>query len=466
VSASPSRTIRSIPAQSDQDKRPVSARSAASAPVIGALDGVLLALFLGFAAPLLLGASLADTTLAQAFALLSLGATPIFAARLAARFRPQGPLVDVLGASLGVAIACLLAPTAFPLLAALAGAAGLGRVYFAALQRRQPNERVVVIGATESAKRFIFAARNEGRTRVLAVFDDRAGRIPAEVEGAPVAGDLDALLAWPDLHKVDRIVIAVRPAAEARVRALIGKLRIVPNRISVLLDFELSPEPTRLETVAGQPVALVAGAPASPAHSLAKRVADLVLGATLAIVFAPFMALIALAIFTEGQGPVFYRQRRQGLNDKPFEILKFRTMRPAPVLQDGPIVQVRKNDPRVTRLGSFLRRTSLDELPQLWNVLTGDMSLVGPRPHAPNMRTGQVDTRRIVPEYSHRLRVKPGLTGWAQVNGSRGPLERPEEVRERIRLDLEYISRPSIFSDLAILARTAPALLGDRLRSR
>lgn len=465
MSASPSQAFRPISAQSASRLSPAAPRSAAP-PWVAALDGVLLALFLGGAAPLLLGTSLAETSVAQTLVLLCLGAVPILAARLGARIWPKGPFIEMLGAALGAGLASLVAPAAAALLAALAAAAALGRVLLAALHRRRPKERVVVIGATESAERFILAAKNEGRTRILGVFDDRAGRIPAQIEGAPVAGDLDALLAWPDLHKVDRIVIAVRPAAEARVRALIGKLRIAPNCISVLLDFELSPEPARLETIAGQPVALVAGAPTPPAHALAKRCADLVLGTALAVLFAPVMAIVALAIFTEGKGPVLYRQRRQGLNDRPFEILKFRTMRPAPVLQDGPIVQVRKNDPRVSRLGAFLRKTSLDELPQLWNVLKGDMSLVGPRPHAPNMRTGQIDTRRIVPEYAHRLRVKPGLTGWAQVNGSRGPLERPEEVRERVRLDLEYISRPGLFFDLAILARTAPALLGDRKRPR
>ena len=128
---------------------------------------------------------------------------------------------------------------------------------------------------------------------------------------------------------------------------------------------------------------------------------------------------------------------------------------------DAPLRQVQANDTRVTKLGAFLRRTSLDELPQLVNVLRGDMSLVGPRPHAVGMKAAERDLQNIVAEYAHRHRVKPGLTGWAQVNGSRGPIETPAEVRRRLRLDLEYVSNASLWLDLQILVRTAPTILGD-----
>ena len=178
------------------------------------------------------------------------------------------------------------------------------------------------------------------------------------------------------------------------------------------------------------------------------------------------MALIALAVKLDSPGPVLFRQTREGFNGRPIEVLKFRTMRHDPRSQDGPVRQVEFDDPRVTRIGGFLRKTSLDELPQLWNVVAGSMSLVGPRPHAPGMRTGGTETSKLVAEYAHRHRVKPGITGWAQINGSRGPLHSPEAARERVRLDVEYIARANFWFDLWIMLRTLPALLGDKVNIR
>jgi len=141
-------------------------------------------------------------------------------------------------------------------------------------------------------------------------------------------------------------------------------------------------------------------------------------------------------------------------------------MRHDPQADSKGVRQVELNDPRVTSIGGFLRKTSLDELPQLFNVLIGTMSLVGPRPHAPGMRTGGTETSKLVAEYAHRYRVKPGITGWAQINGSRGPLHSPEAARERVRLDVEYISRAGFWLDVWIMLRTVPALLGDKINVR
>ena len=146
-------------------------------------------------------------------------------------------------------------------------------------------------------------------------------------------------------------------------------------------------------------------------------------------------------------------------------VLKFRSMR-----HDAADAQARQqvqaNDSRVTRIGRFIRKTSLDELPQLFNVLTGQMSLVGPRPHAIGMCSGDRESARLVDEYAWRHRMKPGITGWAQVNGSRGPVDTPEQVRERVRLDVEYIERQSLWFDLYIMAITLPCLLGDKAAVR
>jgi lipopolysaccharide/colanic/teichoic acid biosynthesis glycosyltransferase len=158
---------------------------------------------------------------------------------------------------------------------------------------------------------------------------------------------------------------------------------------------------------------------------------------------------------------VFFRQRRHGMNNEEITVWKFRTMQHA-AADARAERQVTASDARVTRVGRFLRSTSLDEIPQLLNVVRGEMSLVGPRPHAVGMKTGDVQSARLVDEYAHRHRIKPGMTGWAAVNGSRGPMHDSADVGRRVELDLEYIDRQSLWLDLQILLQTLPSVLGDR----
>jgi len=181
----------------------------------------------------------------------------------------------------------------------------------------------------------------------------------------------------------------------------------------------------------------------------------------LVAIFALPMLVIAAAVKLDSKGPALYRQRRHGFNNRIITVLKFRTMRHDP---EAPLAHAHDGDPRVTRLGRFLRRTNLDELPQLFNVLRGEMSLVGPRPHAVGMKTCERELTEIVAEYAHRHRVKPGLTSWAQVNGSRGPIDSAASVRRRVRLDIDYVTRASLWLDLEILLRSAPVLLGGAPR--
>lgn len=194
-----------------------------------------------------------------------------------------------------------------------------------------------------------------------------------------------------------------------------------------------------------------------------KRALDIA-GSLVAIaILSPLLALIALALCRTG--PVLFRQIRVGAGGRSFVVLKFRTMtteasRPAP--RSGRIVQARRQDPRVTRLGAVLRRLSLDELPQLFNVLRGDMSLVGPRPHAPGTSGGDLTFEEAVAFYAVRHRVKPGMTGLAQIRGLRGGVDRPEAITARVAADLDYIARWSVWLDLAILLRTLPAVLLGR----
>ncbi|MEM1151148.1 MAG: exopolysaccharide biosynthesis polyprenyl glycosylphosphotransferase, partial [Pseudomonadota bacterium] len=265
----------------------------------------------------------------------------------------------------------------------------------------------------------------------------------------------------------DRIVVTVTSDARERVRDLVDRLRVLPQRVVLLLDLAgFDPETESLDRIAKSPAAYLSGAPVNQRRALAKRTIDLVVATLMSIVFAPVMAAIALGIWLEDRGPVFFRQRRHGFNNQIIRVWKFRSMHPDKLSEERMIAQTFAGDHRVTRLGRFIRRTSLDELPQLWNVLTGEMSIVGPRPHAVGMTTEQTDVHAIVRAYAHRHRVKPGITGWAQINGSRGPLHTKQGVRERVQLDLEYVNRTSLWFDLYIMLMTAPCLFGDRKNDR
>jgi len=173
------------------------------------------------------------------------------------------------------------------------------------------------------------------------------------------------------------------------------------------------------------------------------------------------MAIVALLIKLDSPGPILFRQRRHGFNNETILVWKFRSMR-VETADATASRQVTKDDDRVTRVGRVIRKLSLDELPQLVNVLKGEMSLVGPRPHAIGMKTAGEDSARLVAEYAWRHRMKPGITGWAQINGSVGAVDTPEAVRRRVALDIEYIESQSFWFDLYILAMTIPALVRTR----
>tara|TARA_B100000678_G_scaffold291608_1_gene309706 strand:- start:6807 stop:8351 length:1545 start_codon:yes stop_codon:yes gene_type:complete len=329
------------------------------------------------------------------------------------------------------------------------------------------SENVVIVGATENASNLIERNSRDRELNIIAIFDDRLGRAPHRVAGVPVVGTLDDLLAWENLPHVDRIIVTVTSTAQDRVRLLIERLRYLPNRVVLLLDLdEFNPNGASLAEVADAPAAYVSGAPADARRAFVKRISDMVFASLLLVGFSPILAIIAVLIKLDSKGPVLFKQKRHGFNNKVIRVWKFRTMKPDQAAEDGIIRQVTSDDDRVTRLGKFLRRTSLDELPQLINVLKGEMSLVGPRPHAVGMTTEETEVHHLVSDYAHRHRVKPGLTGWAQINGSRGPVHAAGEVRERVRLDMEYVNRSSFWFDLYIMAMTAPCLLGDSTNDR
>ncbi len=324
---------------------------------------------------------------------------------------------------------------------------------------------IVIVGATRDAEALIQRAVGTRDLAVLGVFDDRADRAPEAVAGVPVLGDSDALLTHRLAAHVDRIVIAVPASAQARLRELVGKLSGLPTEVTLLLDPRIASD---LES-AYRRLAVPAFAPLTPPdparRAFAKRLQDLGIAGVALVLLSPLLAAVALAVRLDSPGPIFFRQRRHGFNQEEFLVWKFRSMRQE-ATDATASRQVTAGDDRVTRVGRIIRATSLDELPQLFNVLSGEMSLVGPRPHAVGMKTGDTESARLVADYARRHRLKPGLTGWAAIHGSRGPLHSAGEVQRRIKLDIEYIERQSFWLDLKIMALTLPVLLGDRLAVR
>jgi polysaccharide biosynthesis protein PslA len=326
-----------------------------------------------------------------------------------------------------------------------------------------PN--VVVVGATRHAETLIRAALKRRDVNVLGVFDDRLARSPETVEGVPVLGDSEALLSHRILPFVDRIVVAIDPKAEARVRHLMGRLGSLPNEVTLLVDpVRAGDREDALNRLAESRLAPLGGRD-DDSRAFNKRLLDLIVGGVAFVALLPLMALIALVVKLDSPGPALFRQRRHGFNQEEIVVWKFRTMKHASADATASR-QVTHDDDRITRVGRILRSTSLDELPQLLNVLTGEMSLVGPRPHAVGMKTGQIESARLVADYAHRHRIKPGMTGWAAIKGSRGPLHSAQDVRRRVQLDVEYVERQSVWLDLWIMFVTLPVLLGDRAAVR
>lgn len=325
---------------------------------------------------------------------------------------------------------------------------------------------IVLVGATRHAESLIREALKRRDLNVLGIFDDRLARSPRAIEGVPVLGTAADLLTHKMTPYVDRIVLAIDPRAEARVRELNATLRTLPHEVTLLVEPNSAAETqSALDRLAAAPLADVQGPVDDDRRAFNKRLQDMILGLIALVLLTPVMALIALAIRLDSPGPIFFRQRRHGFNHEEIVVWKFRSMKQESADATASR-QVTLDDDRITRIGRFIRKTSLDELPQLLNVIAGEMSLVGPRPHAIGMKTGHIESARLVADYAHRHRIKPGMTGWAAVNGSRGPLHTAQDVRRRVQLDIDYIERQSLWMDLWIMVITVPVLLGDRASIR
>ena len=314
------------------------------------------------------------------------------------------------------------------------------------------TRRVVVVGMNEQG---IELARRLGddlysNVRLVGFFDDRApGRLQHREE-FPVLGKLEDLPAYARDNALDVIYLSLPMASQARVLALLDALRDTTCSIYFVPDtFVTDLIQGRMDAVGGIPVVAVCETPFTGLDGAIKRGSDIVLSVLILVLLMPLLAIIALVVKLTSPGPAIFRQRRYGLDGHEIIVYKFRSMT---ALDDGAQVQqARKHDPRLTPVGAFLRRTSLDELPQFINVLQGRMSIVGPRPHAVAHNEMY---RKLIKGYMLRHKVRPGITGWAQVNGYRGETETLGKMKARIDCDLEYLRNWSLRLDLFIIAKT------------
>ncbi|MCW2284132.1 Undecaprenyl-phosphate glucose phosphotransferase [Rhodoblastus acidophilus] len=300
----------------------------------------------------------------------------------------------------------------------------------------------------------------EPNLRILGVFDDRGDeRSPDVIAGYPKLGTVDELVAFARHVRLDQLIVALPVSAEGRILGMLRKLWVLPVDIRLAAHANrLRFRPRAYTFIGAVPTLALLDKPLSDGALFAKAVFDKLVGGLLLLASAPLMALIALAVRLTSPGPAIFKQERLGFNNERIVVYKFRTLYHD---QCDPRARqrVRRDDPRVTPLGRVLRRSSLDELPQFFNVIKGDLSLVGPRPHAPDARAADRDYHAAVDGYFARHRVKPGVTGWAQVNGWRGETDTLEKLRKRVDHDLDYIENWSMLLDLYIVARTPFALL-------
>ena len=330
-------------------------------------------------------------------------------------------------------------------------------------QQGRLDRRTVIVGADANGETLIkdLHAQEDSDIQILGVFDDRSDKRSMDtIAGAPKLGKVDDIIEFARRTRVDLVLFALPISAETRILAMLQKLWVLP------LDIRLSAHTNKLRFrprsysyIGKVPTLDVFEAPITDWDLVMKWVFDRVVGGLILIAALPLMALVALAIKLDSPGPVLFRQKRFGFNNERIDVFKFRSLFHD---QADPMAKtvVTKGDSRVTRVGRFIRKTSLDELPQLFNVVfKGNLSLVGPRPHAVQGRLKSQLFDEAVDGYFARHRVKPGITGWAQVNGWRGEVDSEEKIQKRVEFDLHYIENWSVLSDIYILLKTPISLL-------
>src|SRR6185437_10613735 len=325
------------------------------------------------------------------------------------------------------------------------------------------NRRTVIVGGGDAGAGVITALRRERETDVdiIGLFDDRGDdRSSADCAGERKLGTVDDLVEFGRRTRVDLVIFSLPISAESRILHMLKKLWVLPVDIRLAAHAnKLRFRPRSYSYIGNVPVLDVHDRPIADWDVVMKWLFDKMIGGLLLLFTLPVMAVIAIAIKLDSRGPIMFKQKRYGFNNDLIEVYKFRSMF-ADAADQGASKLVTRNDPRVTRVGRIIRKASLDELPQLLNVvLKGNLSLVGPRPHAVNAKAEARLYDEAVDGYFARHRVKPGITGWAQVNGWRGETDTHEKIQQRVEHDLYYIENWSILFDLMIVLRTPLALL-------
>jgi Undecaprenyl-phosphate glucose phosphotransferase len=324
------------------------------------------------------------------------------------------------------------------------------------------DRRAVVVGGGAPGETLIeaLARQQDCDVHIIGWFDDRGeDRAPPLCANQQKLGTVDDLVEFARLTRVDLVIFSLPISAESRILQMLKKLWVLPVDIRLSAHSnKLRFRPRSYSYIGNVPVLDVFDKPLADWDVVMKWLFDRLIGGLLLLLAAPLMALIALAIKLDSRGPVFFKQKRYGFNNELIEVFKFRSMH-AEQCDANASKLVSKGDPRVTRVGRFIRKASLDELPQLINVvLKGNLSLVGPRPHAMHAKAEDRLYDEAVDGYFARHRVKPGITGWAQINGWRGETDSQEKIQRRVEHDLYYIENWSVLFDLYILAMTPPAL--------
>jgi putative colanic acid biosynthesis UDP-glucose lipid carrier transferase len=343
---------------------------------------------------------------------------------------------------------------------AVVGAQELLRRFAAfAAMRGSIAQSHIIVGANAIGRRLaqrLQASPHRGTFKGF--FDDRDGSRLAGIPDEQLLGSMADIADYVRVNQVSCIYICLPIRAERRVMQLMKELRDTTASVYFVPDiFVFDLIQAQFTEIDGIPLVAVCETPFRGMNAALKRASDILMASALLALIWPLMLAIAIGVRRSSPGPVIFKQRRYGLYGEPINVYKFRTMTVCE--KDGPIRQATRNDPRVTRFGAFLRRTSLDELPQLFNVLLGTMSMVGPRPHVVHQNE---EYRKVIDGYMRRHKVRPGITGWAQVNGLRGETDTVEKMKRRVEFDIEYLRNWSLGLDLRILLRTAALVWRDR----
>lgn len=292
----------------------------------------------------------------------------------------------------------------------------------------------------------------------LGYFDDRSRDRLHPAAGEELLGRLSELSDYVRSHGVREVYITLPLGSQPRIVELLEQVQGTTASLFFVPDvFGISIIQGRLQDISGVPVVGICETPFTGTNQLVKRLSDIVLASLILVLISPILLVLAIGVKLSSPGPIIFKQRRNGLDGEEIIVYKFRSMR---TLDNGNVVkQATKDDPRITRFGAIIRRTSLDELPQFINVLQGRMSIVGPRPHAV---AHNEEYRKLIKAYMVRHKVKPGITGWAQVNGLRGETDTIDKMKARVEYDLEYLRNWSLALDMQIILRTVRLVVFDR----